>query len=147
MTTYLIRRLIQAVVVLIIVSMIVFGAMHLLPGDPILMLITSEELTQTTMEEVERLRHEHGLDRPLMVQYFSWIGEILTGDFGESILEDEPVTRELFRRLPITLHLGLLALVISIIIGVPAGVISAVRINSHDSAESIQYSIFPTGST
>lgn len=127
MRAYIIRRLVQAVLVIVIISLLIFLVLRLMPGDPILMLMSVEQLTQISDQEIELMRHEHGLDRSLMVQYSSWIGEIFRGDFGHSIVENEPVTRELFRRLPITLHLGLVSLVISILVGVPAGVISAVR--------------------
>lgn len=80
MTSYIIRRLIQSVLVLIIVTMVVFFCMRLLPGDPILMLITQDELADTSPERVEALRREHGLDKPVMAQYVIWVKDILRGD-------------------------------------------------------------------
>jgi peptide/nickel transport system permease protein len=127
MTSYIIRRLIMSVVVLIIVSILIFVAMRLLPGDPIYMLVTQNEQEAFTEEQVAVLKHEFGLDRPLIVQYFSWIGGILHGDLGTSILFHAPVRDEILRRLPITLHLGLTAFVLALIIGIPAGVICAIR--------------------
>ena len=127
MATYIIRRLIQLVVVLIIVSVGVFLVMRLLPGDPIRMLLTQSQVTQITDEQLQQLRHEHGLDQPMAVQYFVWVGGLLHGDMGNSILYDTPVSKEIFRRLPITLHIGLTGFIIGTILGILAGVICAVR--------------------
>ena len=127
MTTFIIRRLIQAVFVLIIVTIIVFLAIRLLPGDPILMIISQSDLDEITQEDIEALRHEYGLDRPLTVQYFDWLLNVAHGDFGDSIVLDEPVMKELSRRFPITLNLSLLAFIISILVGIPTGIICAVR--------------------
>ena len=127
MSLYLIRRLLHAVSVIFLVTIIVFFTMRLLPGDPILLLVTATEQQEYTEEQIVKLRHEFGLDKPLIWQYFEWIGGLLHGDLGMSILNRQPVIQELLRRLPITLHLGVLAFIIGHIIGVPAGIISAVR--------------------
>jgi peptide/nickel transport system permease protein len=127
MTTYIIRRAIMALIVLIIVSMLVFLAMRLLPGDPIRMLVTQSESQEFTEEQVAKLKAEFGLDKPLPVQYVVWIGGIFHGDLGTSILNRSPVSGEIIRRLPITLHIGLTAYVIGLIIGIPFGIIAAVR--------------------
>jgi peptide/nickel transport system permease protein len=126
-TTYIIRRLVQLVIVLIIVSVIVFVGMRALPGDPILMLVTRDQQTQLTQEQIEQLRHEAGLDRNVAVQYFEWIGGIFTGDMGKSILYKTPVSDEILRRLPITLHIGLLGWIIGTLLGIPAGILCAVK--------------------
>jgi peptide/nickel transport system permease protein len=115
----------MAIIVLLIVSLIVFFAMRLLPGDPVMMLIGPN--LEFTEEQITKLRHEYGLDRPLIVQYFYWIGGVFHGDLGRSIVDKTPVLYEILKRLPITLHLGLTAFVIGTLIGVPAGIISAVR--------------------
>jgi peptide/nickel transport system permease protein len=125
--SFLIRRFFQAILIILLVSVIIFFTMRLLPGDPILMLVTASEEQSATQEQIDSLRHEFGLDRPMVVQYFKWLGGVLHGDMGKSILQRAPVAKEIVRRLPITLHLGLLAFSISIIIGIPAGVICAVR--------------------
>jgi len=127
MATYLIRRILLAIVVLLLVSIMVFVAMRLLPGDPIRMLVTSGEQQDFTEAQIQLLRHEFGLDKPMIIQYFSWLGGIFRGDLGVSILHRAPVAGEILRRLPITLHLGLLAFIIGLLIGVPAGIICAVR--------------------
>jgi peptide/nickel transport system permease protein len=127
MGVYIIRRLILAIILLIIVTLMVFLAMRLLPGDPILMIVTRGEITEISQEQMDALRHEFGLDRPLPVQYITWIADAFRGDLGLSIVQRIPVTQELARRFPITLHLSLSALIIALIIGIPAGIICAVR--------------------
>jgi peptide/nickel transport system permease protein len=127
MTTYIIRRLIMAVIVLLLVVTFVFFAMRLLPGDPIRMLVTQSQQTQFTEEQIEALRVKNGLDKPLTVQYFEWLGSVVRGDLGRSILSHAPVIDQINHRVPVTLYLGVLSFIISIIIGVPAGIISAVR--------------------
>jgi len=127
MTAYIIRRLILSVIILLLVSLLIFFAMRLLPGDPILMLLSSSQQKEYTVEQIEKLRHEFGLDRPLIVQYFDWMGNLLHGDLGTSIVDRAPVSHEIIRRLPITIHLGVLAFVIGNIIGILAGIICAVR--------------------
>ncbi len=128
MTTYIIRRIVQTVVVLILVSIIVFIAVRMLPGNPILMLVTPGELEEYTDQQIKALEHEFGIDRPMVVQYFDWIsGLLLHGDLGDSIVNRSPVMEFLVKRLPVTFHIGILAIILAIIIGVPAGVICAVR--------------------
>jgi peptide/nickel transport system permease protein len=126
-TAYIIRRIIQAVVVLLLVSIIVFVSLHILPGDPIYMLMTSEELSERPEEEIALLRHQYGLDKPLIVQYFDWLGGVLHGDFGTSIRFRFSVGGLMLERIPLTLHLGILAFIIAHVLGIAAGVICAVR--------------------
>jgi peptide/nickel transport system permease protein len=127
MISFLIRRFLQSVIVLVIVSILVFMAMRLLPGDPIRMIITAANSESFTEEQIAEVRHEYGLDRPLVIQYFSWANDILHGNLGNSILLKEPVADEIVRRIPITLHIGILAFILGIIFGIPLGIISAVR--------------------
>jgi peptide/nickel transport system permease protein len=114
MINYIIRRLLMAALVLVIVSLLVFFAMRLLPGDPIRMLVTQSARQSFSEEQVQQLRHEAGLD-------------LFRGDMGKSILSKTPVSRDIFKRLPITLHIGLTAFVLGIVLGVPAGIICAMR--------------------
>ena len=115
----------MAVVVVIIVSLIVFFGMRLLPGDPIKALVGSQQVYSE--EQITLLKHEFGLDKPLIIQYLNWIGGILHGDFGKSIVGRTPVAREIFKRIPITIQLGLSAFILGSIIGIPAGIVSAIR--------------------
>jgi peptide/nickel transport system permease protein len=127
MTTFIFRRLIQSFIVIIIISILIFLIMHLLPGDPILLVVTQEQYTNTTPEQIAALRHKFGLDKPLVLQYFDWAGKVLRGDLGISIIDHVTVSSAIGRRIPITLHIGALAFILSIIVGIPLGIISAVR--------------------
>ncbi|GAH44736.1 unnamed protein product, partial [marine sediment metagenome] len=127
MTTYIIRRAIQAIFVLILVTIIIFLVIRLMPGDPILTVISQQDLAEATEEQIANLRHYFGLDKPIIIQYFDWMGGVLHGDFGTSILHRVPVVSEIIRRIPITFHLGALAFIISIVVGIPMGVICAIR--------------------
>ncbi len=117
----------MAIVVLVLVSVVVFLAMRMLPGDPIKLMMAQSEVVAMDQEALEIVRHEFGLDRSLVVQYLSWVGGVFKGDFGTSIMSRGPVADEMWRRLPITLHIGLVAFVIGIVIGIPAGIICAIK--------------------
>jgi peptide/nickel transport system permease protein len=128
MTTYIVRRLIQAVFVLIIVTILVFFVMRLLPGDPIIIYVAqSAQVEAMPPEMVEQLRHKFGLDQPIIVQYFKWVGNIFQGDFGESIFYHEKVGRLMLERFPVTAYLGILALIFGSIAGLIAGLLAAIR--------------------
>jgi peptide/nickel transport system permease protein len=127
MGTYIIRRLLTAIIVILIVSVFVFLAMHLLPGDPLYSMFNPNQVQNFTKEQLAQIRHEVGLDRPLITQYFSWLGNVLQGDLGKSMLNKQPITKELMRRVPITAHIGALAYLVSIIVGIPLGIIAAIR--------------------
>jgi len=123
MRRYLIKRLIVAIPSLVIASLIVFTLPRLLPGDAVQLMLEEKAYGK----DVDDLRHKLGLDRPVYVQYFAWLGQIARGDLGESLWTKRTVTEELAMRLPVTLLLGGLAAVFSVIIGIPIGVLSAVR--------------------
>jgi len=109
------------------VTIIVFVGMRLLPGDPLLMLYDRNRIVTFTEEELAAIRHEAGLDKSMVLQYFDWMGGVLHGDLGQSILNRSSVSQDIARRLPRTAYLGFLAFIIGAIIGIPAGVISAIR--------------------
>jgi peptide/nickel transport system permease protein len=123
MLIFIIRRLLQTIVVLIVVSFFAFLLMQLIPGDPVVTMLGQE----ASQAQIDALRNELGLDRPLMIQYLNWLANVIRGDFGKSIIFGENVTDLILSRLPITFHLGLIALILSICISIPAGVLSAVR--------------------
>jgi len=129
MKTYIIQRLIQAVVVLILVTLIVFFVMRLLPGDPLIIYVAmTAEIEAMPPEMLDVLRREFGLDKPIMVQYLNWIkGIFLRLDFGTSIFYREKVSKLMLERFPVTLHLGLLALILGAVLGVTAGLFAAIR--------------------
>lgn len=128
MTTYIIRRLVQAVFVLIIVTILVFFVMRLLPGDPIIIYVAqTAQLEAMPPEMIDQLRAKFGLDKPLWLQYFNWVGNIFQGDFGESIFYHEKVSALMLERFPVTLHLGVSALILGAVLGVLAGLLAAIR--------------------
>jgi peptide/nickel transport system permease protein len=128
MTSFIIRRLIQALIVLLIVTLIVFFVMRLMPGDPILIYVaSSNDVANLNPEQIQVLRAEFGLDKPIMVQYLSWFGNIAHLDFGKSIYWNVPVTKLLTERVPITLYLGVIAMVIGMSLGLLAGIGAAIR--------------------
>jgi len=105
----------------------VFVGMRMLPGDPIFMLYNPNQIRDLTQEELDKIRHEAGLDRSLAIQYFDWLGGVFRGDLGNSILTKEPVSKDLVKRIPITGYIGILAFIVGIVLGIPAGIISAIR--------------------
>lgn len=127
MTTYIIHRLFWAVIVLIVTSIVVFLAMRLLPGDPVLMLLTQSQKSNYTVEQLQQLRHEFGLDKSYAMQYVDWVSRLFHGDLGMSILHRSKVSTEIGRSWGKTFNIGILALIIGIILGIPAGIICAVR--------------------
>ena len=128
MTTYIIRRLLQSLVVLIFVTLIVFFVMRLLPGDPLLIYVAQNaQLEAMPPEVLEQMRAEFGLDKPIIIQYFNWVWNLLHGDFGTSIFYREKVSNLMLERFPVTLHLGLLSLVLGAFFGVLIGLLAAVR--------------------
>ncbi len=128
MTTYIIRRLIQAVFVLIIVTLVVFFIMRLLPGDPIIIYVAqTAQLEAMPPEMVDALRAKFGLDQPILMQYFNWVGDIFRGEFGESIYYHEQVGTLMGERFPVTAHIGILALIVGAVLGLIAGLLAAIR--------------------
>lgn len=127
MTSYIIRRLLHSLLLIIIVSIIIFILMRLLPGDPMQMIINKNQASQLSEEQIEAIRHDKGLDRPLPLQYISWAGQMLKGDFGKSILNGYSIAAELKNRIPISLTLGFSAFLIGMIVGPLLGIISAIR--------------------
>ena len=117
------RRVAQSVIVLLGVTLVVFTLIHLVPGDPVRIGLG----TRFTPAIYAALRHRAGLDKPLAVQYFSYLGHALTGDLGVSFQTGEPVTQILFQRLPATLSLAVTGLIIGVLIAFPLGVLAAVR--------------------
>jgi peptide/nickel transport system permease protein len=128
MTTYIIRRFLHALVVLILVTLLVFFVMRLLPGDPLIIFVAQNaNLEAMPPEMIDQLRHEFGLDKPVMVQYLNWTADIFRGDFGTSIYYREKVSTLMAERFPVTLHLGLVAFAVGAVFGVLAGLLAAVR--------------------
>ncbi len=123
MANYLVRRFLWMIVVIFGVSVIVFGLIHLTPGDPAQIMLGPS----ASMEDVRELQHQLGLDRPIAVQYMHWIGRALQGDLGESIVLRRSVLGEVFDRFGNTAILAGTAMLISFTLGIALGVVSAVR--------------------
>jgi peptide/nickel transport system permease protein len=124
--SYSLRRVLQALVVLLGVSVIVFSLIHLVPGDPVRVALG----TRFDQGTYDALRARSGLDRPLLQQYFSYLGHALSGDLGVSFRTGEPVTTMLLERLPATASLAITALLIALAVAIPLGVLAAVRAGS-----------------
>ena len=122
MLEFLIRRIATILPTLLFVSMLIFGLQQLLPGDPAVILAGEERDPNV----VAYLRTKLHLDEPLPMRYAHWVGGVLHGDLGESVRSQEPVTRLIAQKLPVTIELALLAMTIALVIGIPAGVVSAV---------------------
>jgi peptide/nickel transport system permease protein len=123
MLSYILRRLVLMIPVLLIVGTIVFALVHLTPGDPAAVYLGPD----ATDEQVQQLRDRLGLNDPLWEQYITWFGGVLRLDFGESLFLDQPVTEALRDRAQPTILLTFYALTFQILIGIPAGVLAAVR--------------------
>ncbi len=123
MTAYLIRRLATILPTLVFVTMLIFGLQQLLPGDPAVVLAGEEQDPQV----IAYLRERMHLDEPLPMRYLYWVGGVLQGDLGESVRSQQPVLELVLQKLPVTIELAVLAMLIAMLIGIPAGIVSAVR--------------------
>jgi peptide/nickel transport system permease protein len=124
MAHYLFSRLIQSLVLLALISVIAFAVLHLAPGGPLSQFALVPGMTQ---EQLAHISHEMGLDRSLPVQYWEWISRLLTGDWGHSYRDNQPVLAVIVGRLPATFELMLTAIVIAVLLGVSIGILGAVR--------------------
>jgi peptide/nickel transport system permease protein len=125
-TQYIIRRLLLLVPVILIVGVVVFTLVHLTPGDPAAVILGPD----ATSEQVERLREQLGLNEPFYIQFVDWMAGVVRGDLGTSLYLNMPVTEALLDRAQPTFTLMLYSLTISILIGVPVGIFSAIKPNS-----------------
>ncbi|MEQ8484839.1 MAG: ABC transporter permease [Pseudomonadales bacterium] len=123
MLRFIAQRLLALIPLLLIVSLMVFSLVLLIPGDPAFLLAGED----ATPEEVEAIREEMGLNDPVLVRYLAWLGALLQGDLGTSLFSDQPVLDVILERLPVTLSLALAAIVFSLAISIPAGVIAGTR--------------------
>ncbi len=123
MTAFILRRLIYTIPVMLVVSVIVFGILHIAPGDPATMLAGED----ARPEDVAAIRAKYGLDQPLYVQYGVWLANAVRGDLGRSIVTRRPVMSEIQTRLPSTVELAIAALLLAMVVGMVVGVVSATR--------------------
>lgn len=123
MASFILRRLGLMFVILFIVTVIVFALVNVLPGDPAMMMLGDE----ATPEALETLREQLGLNDPLYVQYFSWVGKVIQGDLGKSLRDNTSVAQILKNAIPVTLQLTVMSFMVAVFIAIPAGIISATR--------------------
>lgn len=129
---YVVRRVLQLIPVLVLVSLAVFLLVRLIPGDPVLVMmgIDPDERARISPEQYRVLQHQIGLDQPIYTQYLNWVDKIVHGDFGLSLATRRPIVEIIFERYPATLYLAVSALLVGLVIAIPAGVIAAVRQNT-----------------
>ena len=123
MTDYLIKRLLLVIPTVLVILMLVFSIIRLLPGDIVRLMVAE----QNYAVDEEALRRELGLADPVHVQFTKWMGGVLRGDFGDSLWTKQPISEELRRRFPISAELGLYSIIVSMLIAVPVGILSALR--------------------
>jgi peptide/nickel transport system permease protein len=126
MSSLLARRLLQLIPTVILLSLIIFSLQHLLPGDPALVL-AGDNPDEATLAAI---REQYHLDQPVFVQYIFWVKGVLTGDLGESMRHNRPVLELILLKLPVTLQLAVMGIVVALVLGIAGGVISALRQNT-----------------
>ncbi len=128
MQRYLMTRLLASIPALIGATILIFLAMRVMPGDPLATITSETTGTQfLTPQELEQVRASLGLDKPLYMQYLSWMADVARGDLGRSFWRNDPIADTIFRRFPITAQIALMAIIISWLVGVPIGLISALK--------------------
>lgn len=123
MLTYIFRRVLIAIPTLLLVSVFVFGLQKLLPGDPILVMAGEDRDPAV----IELLREKYRLNDPIPMQYLYWLGDVIRGDLGISLRTNEPVLSLIASKLPVTIQLAIMAMIFAVLIGIPAGILSAVH--------------------
>jgi peptide/nickel transport system permease protein len=126
MRDYILKRLLQIIPTILMITLVVFAMMHTIPGDPIIALLGDAYSEEDAMQ----LRQAYGLDKPLVVQYGIWLGKLARGDWGTSILTSRPVLQDVLLRLPVTVELIALAMAVALLIAIPAGILAALRQNT-----------------
>ena len=125
MRTYVVRRALNGLLVLWLVSIVIFSLVRILPGDAVIMQL--DQAAAPTPEILSRARQELGLERPFLAQYRTWITGAVHGDLGRSLITRRPVTNELLKRINLTSHLAVMSIIVAMLIALPIGVLSAVR--------------------
>ena len=123
MLNFIARRIVQLIPTLFFVSILIFSLQHLLPGDPALVMAGEERDPNV----IAHIRAQYRLDQPIPVQYVYWVKGVLSGDFGESLRIKVPVLDLIKQKLPVTMQLASMAIVIAFLVGIPAGIVSAVK--------------------
>ncbi|MBO9413598.1 MULTISPECIES: ABC transporter permease [unclassified Ruegeria] len=123
MLSFILRRILIAIPTILLISIFVFSLQKLLPGDPVLAMAGEER----DPEVLEFLREKYRLNDPIPVQYLTWVGNALQGDLGISLRTNQPVTELIAEKLPVTIQLAIMAILFALVIGIPAGILSAVK--------------------
>ena len=139
MTLYILRRLVQLIPVILLASFIVFFIIHLIPGDPVEVMLGEGRYSQETYE---LLRKKMGLDEPLHIQYLHWLNRMLHGDLGQSLRTQRPVLDTILERYPATIYLALASLLLGVVIAIPAGTIAAVKQNTPWDYSAMAFALF-----
>ena len=126
MRVYILKRLLLIIPTVLMITLVVFVMMRSIPGDPVVALLGDAY----TEEDAVRVREGYGLDRPVIVQYLIWLGKLVQGDWGASILSGRPVLQDVLVRLPVTLELIVLSMAVALVIAIPAAIIGALRQNT-----------------
>jgi peptide/nickel transport system permease protein len=126
MRVYILRRLIQIVPTVLMITLVVFVMMRSIPGDPVVALLGDAY----TEEDAIKARETYGLDKPILVQYLIWLAKLVQGDWGSSILSGRPVLQDVLVRLPVTMELVMISMVVALVIAIPAAIIGALRQNT-----------------
>lgn len=129
MAGYIVRRAFMGLIVIFIVTVLVFLLIRLLPGDPLLVYLTQQQFRDATYDpaQLEQLQARFGLDKPLPMQYVNWVVDMFHGDFGESITLQAPVAGLIGKRLPVTLHISVIAAIFATVVGIGFGTICALK--------------------
>ncbi|MFB3119914.1 MAG: ABC transporter permease, partial [Stenotrophomonas maltophilia] len=132
MLQYATHRILLFIPTILLATMLVFALFWIIPGDAAMMILTGDEGDggRVGNDELEALRHELGLDRPIHIQYGTWVWDLLRGDLGTSLWYRDSVADELKARFPITLELAVVAMLMAIVAAVPLGIISAMKQDS-----------------
>ena len=128
MFAYTVNRILYLIPVLLILSIVVFSMVHFLPGDVIDILAGEEDVDDPEVRAA--LEKEFGLDQPIYVQYAVWLGNVVSGNFGKSLVTRRPIAVELFERIPATIYLALVSIILSMLIAIPLGTIASVKRNT-----------------
>ena len=139
MILYVLRRLLQLVPVFLCASFLIFSIIHLLPGDPVQVMLGDERYDET---QYQLLRQKMGLDRPLYAQYFSWLQRLAHGDLGQSLRTQRAVLDTVVERYPATIYLALASLILGTMIAIPAGTLAAVRQNTPWDYSAMSFALF-----
>src|SRR5204863_3996348 len=126
MRVYILKRVLGIVPTVLMITLVVFVMMRSVPGDPVVALLGDAY----TEEDAIKVREAYGLDRPVLVQYMIWLGRLVRGDWGASILSGRPVLQDVLVRLPVTLELIALSMGVALLIAIPAALIGALRQNT-----------------